>query len=75
MMAFAWRNKAVLLWALGLLAAVGVIARSSFTTDMGAFLPQNPSKQQQLLVDQITQGSLSRMLVMGLEGGTVEQRS
>jgi predicted exporter len=51
MMAFAWRNKAVLLWALGLLAAVGVIARSSFTTDMGAFLPQNPSKQQQLLVD------------------------
>lgn len=75
MMAFAWRNKAVLLWVLGLLAAVGVIARSSFTTDMGAFLPQNPSKQQQLLVDQITQGSLSRMLVMGLEGGTAEQRS
>ena len=51
MMAFAWRNKAVLLWALGLLAAVGVIARSSFTTDMGAFLPQNPSND---FIDGIT---------------------
>ena len=73
--AWAWRNKAVLLWALGLLAAVGIIARSSFTTDMSAFLPQNPSRQQQLLVDQITQGSLSRMLLLGLEGGTAEQRA
>lgn len=74
-LAWAWRNKAVLLWALGLLAAAGIIARSSFTTDMSAFLPQNPSKQQQLLVDQITQGSLSRMLLLGLEGGTAEQRA
>ncbi|MDO4794994.1 MAG: MMPL family transporter [Brachymonas sp.] len=70
-----WRNKAVWLWALGLLAAVGVIARSSFTTDMSAFLPQSPSRQQQLLVNQITRGSLSRMLLLGLEGGTPEQRT
>lgn len=75
MKAWMWRNKAVLLWALGLLVAVGVIARSSFTTDMSAFLPQSPSRQQQLLVDQITQGSLSRMLLLGLEGGTPEQRT
>ena len=66
------RNKAVLLWLLGLLAAVVVVARSSFTTDMSAFLPQSPSRQQQLLVDQITQGSLSRLLLLGLEGGTPE---
>lgn len=69
------RNKAVLLWLLGLLAAVAVVARSSFTTDMSAFLPQSPSRQQQLLVDQITQGSLSRLLLLGLEGGTPEQRT
>lgn len=61
------RNKAVLLWLLGLLAAVVVVARSSFTTDMSAFLPQSPSRQQQLLVDQITQGSLSRLLLLGID--------
>ena len=69
-----WRSRAVWIWLLTLVVGVLVIARSTFTTDMSAFLPQSPSKQQQLLVDQITVGSVSRMLLMGLEGGTQEQR-
>ena len=67
-----WRSRAVWIWLLTLVVGVLVIARSTFTTDMSAFLPQSPSKQQQLLVDQITVGSVSRMLLMGLEGGTQE---
>lgn len=69
-----WRSRAVWIWLLTLVVGLLVIVRSTFTTDMSAFLPQSPSKQQQLLVDQITVGSVSRMLLMGLEGGSPEQR-
>ena len=69
-----WRSRAVWIWVLTLVVGLLVIARSTFTTDMSAFLPQSPSKQQQLLVDQITVGSVSRMLLIGLEGGNQEQR-
>lgn len=69
-----WRSRVVWIWMLALVVGLLVIVRSTFTTDMSAFLPQSPSKQQQLLVDQITVGSVSRMLLVGLEGGTQEQR-
>ena len=69
-----WKHPAVWVWGLVCVMALGVILRSSFTTDMSAFMPKSPSKQQQLLVDQITVGSVSRMVLMGLEGGTAEER-
>ena len=63
------------LWALAVAAAIGVVATARYSTDMSAFLPQNPSAEQQLLVDQIKDGALSRMLLMGIEGGTPGQRA
>ena len=38
-----WRSRAVWIWLLTLVVGVLVIARSTFTTDMSAFLPQSPS--------------------------------
>ena len=63
------------LWLLLLAAAIAVVANSRFSTDMSAFLPANPDARQRLLVDQIKDGALSRMVLMGIEGGSPEARA
>ena len=68
-------QAAVTLWVLFLAACVFVVARTSFTTDLSAFLPRNPNAEQRVLVDQLKSGVLSRTLLVGLSGGTPEQRA
>jgi predicted exporter len=59
---------AVAIWLLALAACAAIVWRSHFTADMSAFLPKNPSAEQQLLVEQLKEGSLSRLLLIGIEG-------
>lgn len=59
----------LLLWLAALAACLAIVGRSQFTADMSAFLPRSPTPQQQLLVDQLKQGVLSRTLLLGIEGG------
>jgi predicted exporter len=61
--------RVLLIWLLALAACAVIIARSEFTADMSAFLPQRPTAEQQLLVDQLKQGVLSRTILVGIEGG------
>lgn len=68
-------RRAIVLWLLALAAGLVVIARADYTADMSAFLPKNPSPQQQLLVDQLKDGVLSRMLLIGIEGGDAPARA
>jgi predicted exporter len=63
------------LWLLSVLACALVVGHSHFVADMSAFLPRNPTAQQQILVDEVTRGSLSRTLLIGIEGGTASQRA
>ncbi len=63
------------LWLGAMVAAAGVVAQSHFVADMSAFLPRSPTAQQQLLVDQITRGALSRTLLIGIEGATPQERA
>ena len=64
---------AVGLW-LSLLAACGiVVARTSFTTDLSAFLPRSPTPTQQVLVDQLREGVASRWILIGISGDTPEK--
>jgi len=63
------------LWLVLVLACAVVVARSHFVADMSAFLPRKPTAQQQILVDEVTRGSLSRTLLLGIEGATVAQRA
>lgn len=60
---------AVIFWLLGIAACVLLVWRTHFTADMSAFLPQRPSATQQLLVEQLRDGSLSRLLLIAIEGG------
>jgi predicted exporter len=66
---------AVAIWLLGLAACALVIWRGHFTTDMSAFLPQRPSATQQVLVEQLREGTLSRLLLIGIEGGGAPERA
>jgi len=53
---------------LGAAAAVALHAR--YITDLSAFLPIHPTPQQRILVEQLRDGPASRLLLVGIEGGT-----
>jgi len=62
------RRTAIAFWLLLLSIAFGVLARTTFTADLTAFLPKKPSQEQQLLVEQLRDGMVSRMILLGIEG-------
>ncbi|MFO7583012.1 MMPL family transporter [Guyparkeria sp.] len=63
------------LWLGVVLLAVGSISQTRFTSDMSAFLPASPSEEQHLLVEQLQEGGISRTFLLGISGGTAEQRA
>ncbi|MDE2202801.1 MAG: MMPL family transporter [Burkholderiaceae bacterium] len=71
----ALRQPAVLAWLLGLLLCAVVIGRTRFTADLSAFLPRSPSAEQRVLVDQLREGLVSRMILVGIEGGDAATRA
>ena len=52
-----------------------LISRAEFTADLSAFLPRSPTPQQQMLVDQLRDGVLSRLLLIGIEGADAATRA
>jgi predicted exporter len=46
-----------------------MVWRTPFTADLSAFLPANPDKEQQLLIDQLRQGVAGRSLMVAISGG------
>jgi predicted exporter len=59
---------AVIVWSLFVAACVLVISRSQFTADMSAFMPRNPTPTQKIMVDQLRDGVVSRLILVGVEG-------
>ncbi|MBT9474951.1 MMPL family transporter [Polaromonas sp.] len=66
---------AIALWLAFLLACSVIISRSHFTTDLSAFLPSNPTPEQQLLMDQLKEGLTSRLILVGIEGADAPARA
>ena len=66
------RRLIIAIWALGLLIGCAVIMRTSFSTDMSAFLPRTPQPEQQILVDQLREGVVSRLILLAIEGAQAE---
>ncbi|AOJ75944.1 MMPL family transporter [Burkholderia ubonensis] len=71
----AWRQPAVLVWALALVACAAAIARANFTADLSAFLPRSPSVGQRVLVDQLRDGLVSRLILVAIDGDTAAARA
>ncbi|KVP92152.1 hypothetical protein WJ95_07000 [Burkholderia ubonensis] len=69
------RQRAVLAWLLGLLACGFAISHASFTADLSAFLPRSPSAGQRVLVDQLRDGLVSRLILVAIDGDTAAARA
>lgn len=55
-------------WLVLLAIAMGIVAKTRFSADLSAFLPRMPTPAQQLLVDQLRDGVVSRLLLAGVSG-------
>lgn len=66
---------ALTLWLAAMIAAVAVIAHTRFIADLSAFMPKAPSQRQQMLVDQLRDGAIARLVIVGIEGGTPVERA
>jgi predicted exporter len=64
----------VLIWIGALTLCVGVILRTHFVTDLSAFLPSNPDAEQRVLVEQLRDGTIARLMIGGIEGGDAASR-
>ncbi len=65
----------VWIWLAALLLCGVLVTRTQFTADMSAFLPRSPTPEQQLLVDQLRDGLVSRLILVGIEGGDLPARA
>jgi predicted exporter len=65
----------LLAWLLVLLCGAVVIARTQIGADLSAFLPKSPDLRQRVLIEQLQSGVASRTLMLGIEGGSAEQRA
>jgi predicted exporter len=61
------RLIALALWIAGLLVSGAIILHTTFSTDMSAFLPRSPNPAQQVLVDQLREGVVSRLILLAIE--------
>jgi predicted exporter len=62
------KHIAVIVWLVFVAACVLVIGRSRFTTDMSAFMPRDPTPTQKIMVEQLRDGVVSRLILIGIEG-------
>ena len=69
------RFTPVLLWLAALAVCLAVIVQSRYTADMSAFLPSKPTAQEQVLVDQLRDGLISRLLLVGIDGSDASTRA
>jgi len=56
-------------WLAAVLVCIAVIGRTQFSADLSAFLPHSPTPVQQVLVEQLRDGVVSRLILIGIEGG------
>lgn len=66
---------AVAAWLALMALAAAQVAGTRFVADLSSFLPSAPTPEQRLLVDQMRDGALSRVMLMGIEGGGDESRA
>jgi predicted exporter len=69
------KRLALAIWVLILIACVMVIGQTRFVADLSAFLPQTPNARQQMLVDQLRDGIIARLIMVGVEGADPTERA
>ncbi len=67
--------RVFLVWLLCMAAGIAVLWNARFTADMSFFLPSRPTAEQQVLVGQLKEGSVSRLLMLAVSGGDAQSRA
>lgn len=62
------KHIAVVVWLLLVATFIFIISRTQFTADMSAFMPRNPTPTQKIMVEQLRDGVVSRLILIGVEG-------
>ena len=66
---------AIAIWLAGLAVCIFQITQARFVADLSLFLPAAPTPEQRLLVDQLRDGALTRVMLIGIEGADASQRA
>lgn len=61
-------RTAITIWLVMIFVSLAIISRTHFTADLSAFLPNDPTAEQQSLMDQLKDGLASRLILVGIEG-------
>ncbi|MES2830993.1 MAG: MMPL family transporter [Pseudomonadota bacterium] len=69
------RRLVLATWLIGLVLCAVVVGRTTFTTDLSAFLPQSPTREQRVLLDQLQEGVVSRLILVGIEAADAPTRA
>ena len=56
------------IWLGFVLVCATIVARAQYGADLAAFLPSSPSSTQRFLVDELREGVVSRLILVGIEG-------
>ena len=69
------RWLAISIWLIGAAVCGIIIYKATFVSDLTVFLPQSPTKEQQVLLGQLRNGVVSRLILIGIEGGNAPTRA
>jgi predicted exporter len=69
------RSMILAVWSAILLLCILIISQTRFLADLTAFMPKTPNERQQLLVDQLRDGVIARLIMIGIEGGDSSERA
>ena len=68
--------KSALIWLAAMAVGLWLIySQARFNADMSFFLPREPTPEQQVLVDQIREGAVTRLLMAAISGGDAQRRA
>lgn len=68
-----WR--ALLIWLAAMALGVVLLLNTRFSADVSFFLPSKPTAEQSVMVDQLREGAVSRLLMVAIAGGDADQRA
>lgn len=69
------RRWPLAIWLAAVAVCVLVIANTRFVADLSAFMPRSPDARQQMLLEQLRDGIIARLILVGIEGGDAAQRA
>lgn len=69
------RRAAIALWLAAVALCALVVSQARFVADLSSFLPAAPTEEQRLLVEQLRDGAVARVMLIGIEGADAATRA